>query len=86
MIMPITAAVAEEYARMLHPEELLLACPVCGADLPAHARCRCCTILVGPNHLEPTLNAVGLCSDCAAFLERRPWAHQEDEEDGEPEP
>src|SRR5579883_3334746 len=47
-------------------------CPVCGQGLLAHPRCRCCTILVGPKHVEEELTRAGLCLSCAGWLHDHP--------------
>ncbi len=53
------------------PAPLPEVCFTCGEPLRNHPRCRLCTILVGPGHVETTL-VDGLCVSCAGFQERRP--------------
>lgn len=48
-------------------------CAICGLKLEQHPKCRVCSILCSPGHLEPRLVA-GICGSCArrarARLER----------------
>jgi hypothetical protein len=45
--------------------QLTALCEVDGLPILTHARCRECTILVGPKHLEWRLDANQLCNDCS---------------------
>lgn len=46
-------------------------CFTCGEPLDTHPRCRVCTILIGPGHIETTM-VDGRCSSCLGFQERHP--------------
>lgn len=65
-------------------EETEFRCQVegCGLPIRGHPRCRACTILIGPAHIE-TESHDGYCWSCRQAIERRkarrirPWRYYE---------